>query len=304
MTTRSLAQHCVAMPVRGGAVHSPAAIRRLPLSPVPVAGLVAALALLTHEGEALAVRPFVTDDARVVYKGQLETETFSGLTMSKGSQPGFEIRSLQGTSVTDRLEIIAGGMGFQYTDRKLTADDLVFQPKYVLYRSFGWVPSVSIAPALLMPLGGNRQLWNSYAITHISWFLFTPEGSTDPYDNGLAVHLNVGTKSQYNAGLGGRYTSKPYWAAGFEVITINREIRFLGEVFNGDPFSYEEEFPAYQVGFRWYKSSNVQWDLVWRGVRDGATGSSGAAGIEVAPGWNYTIQVGFRMLFDDVFPFR
>ena len=24
-----------------------------------------------------------------------------------------------------------------------------------------------------------------------------------------------------------------------------------GEIFNGDPFSYEEKFPAFQTGLRW-----------------------------------------------------
>jgi hypothetical protein len=34
--------------------------------------------------EVLAVRPFVTDDAQIVYKKQLETETYGGMTMVKG----------------------------------------------------------------------------------------------------------------------------------------------------------------------------------------------------------------------------
>ncbi|ALA59403.1 hypothetical protein [Nitrospira moscoviensis] len=255
--------------------------------------------------EVFAVRPFVTDDARVVYPGQLEVENFGGITLGRGRTPGFEVRSLQGSSVTDRLEIIGGGFGFQYENNKMTPQDLVFQPKYVLYRSFGLVPSVSAAAAVLAPLSGNKQLWNSYNMLHVSWFLFTPQDSTDPYDNGLAIHVNLGTKGQYNAGLGGRWTNKLYWAAGFEVITpISRELRVLGEVFNGDPFSFEEEFPAYQVGFRWYKTPNLQWDLVLRGVRDGGIGSGVGAGIETGPGWNYTLQIGLRFLMDDVFPFR
>lgn len=266
--------------------------------------LLAILAIVLHRQEAWAVRPFVTDDARVVYPGQLEVENFGGITMGWGRQPGYEVRSLQGTSVSDRLEIIAGGFGFQYENSKMTAQDLVFQPKYVLYRSFGLVPSVSAAAAVLAPLSGNRQLWNTYNMLHISWFLFTPQESTDPYDNGLAIHVNLGTKGQYNAGLGGRWTNKAYWAAGFEAITFSRELRVLGEVFNGDPFSFEEEFPAYQVGLRWYKTPNLQWDFVVRGVHDGGIGSGIGEGIETGPGWNYTLQIGLRFLIDDVFPFR
>lgn len=269
-----------------------------------LAGFLAGLLASTQAHEASAVRPFVTDDARVAYPGQLEVENFGGITMGRGRTPGFEVRSLQGMSVTDRLELIGGGFGFQYENNKMTPQDLVFQPKYVLCRSFGLVPSVSAAAAVLAPLSGNRQLWNSYNMLHVSWFLFTPQDSTDPYDNGLAIHVNLGTKGQYNAGLGGRWTNKLYWAAGFEAITFSRELRLLGEVFNGDPFSFEEEFPAYQVGVRWYKTPNLQWDFVVRGVHNGGIGSGIGAGIETGPGWNYTLQIGLRFLVDDVFPFR
>jgi hypothetical protein len=245
---------------------------------------------------AHAVRPFITDDARIVYKGQLETESYAGVVFDRREKPQFEIRSLQGISLTDRLEIIAGGFGLNHQDRQARPLDMVFQPKYVINRSFGAIPSVSAAAALLFPLSGNRQQWNSYSMIHVSWFLFTPQTSTDPYDNGLAIHVNLGAKSQYDAGLGGRYSSKFYWAAGFEAITWTRELRFLGETFHGDPFTYEEEFPAFQTGLRWYKTPSVQMDFVVRGVRNGA--EEARHGEPVEKHWSYTFQVGLRVLFD------
>jgi hypothetical protein len=250
--------------------------------------------------EALAVRPFITDDARIIYKGQLETETYGGITMAERDKPSIEARSLQGFGVSDRLEIIAGGFGLTYQGNQARPLDMVFQPKILLYRSFGAVPSVSVAAASLFPLSGNRQQWNSYAMAHISWFLFTPQDTSDPYDNNLAIHVNIGTKSQYDAGPA-TYKSKLYWAAAFEVITpFTRQVRFLGEIFNGDPFGFEEEFPAFQTGFRWYKTPSLQMDLVFRGVRTDPDEEArlGRAVIEVSPGWNYTIQAGLRILFD------
>jgi hypothetical protein len=260
--------------------------------------LVALLAiLLTFTGnEALAVRPFVTDDARIIYKDQLEVESWAEINLERGEKPGFGISSLQGYAPTDRLEIIAGGFGLQYHDRKITVENLVFQPKYLILRSLdSWIPSISAAAAVLAPLSGNRQQWNSYAILHASWFLFTPQDSTDPYDNGLAIHVNAGTKSQYDAGLGGRYTSKPFWAVGFEVATpINRKLRVLGEIFNGDPFFFEDEFPAFQTGLRWYKTEDVQFDIVFGGLRRPRDNDN-----NVGRGWGeYTIQVGYRQMFD------
>ena len=260
--------------------------------------VLASFAVYLSPEDALAVRPFVTDDARIAYKGQVVTETYTGTTIVKGDQPAIEVRSLQGISITDRFEMTAGGFGFTYQDNQARPLDMLIQPKYVLHRSLGAIPSVSVAAASLFPLSGNRQHWDGYAMAHVSWFLFTPDADTDPYDNDLAIHLNLGTKSRYDAGPA-TYQTKLYWAAGFEVITpVTREVRFLGEVFNGDPFSFEEKFPAFQSGFRWYKNPMVQMDLVFRGLRNGSLETQAPTGAEFAPGWNYTIQAGLRVLFD------
>jgi len=256
------------------------------------------MAHLLCSPRVFAVRPFVTDDARIVYKGQLETESFAGVTMSQSNKPAFEARFLQGMSFTDRFELIAGGFGFTYQDEQARPLDMLIQPKYVLYRSFGVIPSISITAAQLFPLSGNQQHWDSYTMAHLSWFLFTPQDSSDPYDNDLAIHVNLGTKNRYDAGPV-TFQSKFYWAAGFEVITFSRELRFLGEVFNGDPFGFEEKFPAFQTGVRWYKTANMQLDLVFRGVRNTTQDVRVVAGGGGSPEeWNYTIQVGFRFLID------
>ena len=260
--------------------------------------VLASFAIYFCPEDALAVRPFVTDDARIVYKGQVTTETYGGITMVQGDKPAIEARSLQGLGITDRFELTAGGFGFSYQDNHARPLDMLIQPKYVLHNSLGAIPSVSVTAASLFPLSGNRQHWDGYAMAQVSWFLFTPDADTDPYDNDLALHLNLGMKSRYDAGPA-TYRSKLYWAAGFEVITpVTREIRFLGEIFNGDPFSFEEKFPAFQTGFRWYKSPTVQLDLVFRGLRNGSLETQAPTGAEFSPGWNYTIQAGLRVLFD------
>lgn len=143
--------------------------------------LVVATMSLNWTSDAFAVRPFVTDDARIVYKGQLETESFGGVSMAEGSKPVIEARSLQGIALTDRFELIAGGFGFTYQDGQARPLDMLIQPKYVIHRSFGMIPSLSVAAGSLFPLSGNRQHWDSYTMAHISWFLFTPQSSTDPY---------------------------------------------------------------------------------------------------------------------------
>ena len=268
--------------------------RRLRLLTGFLAGLLASV----QAHEASAVRPFVTDDARIVYKGQVVTENYGGVTMATGDKPAFEIRTLQGIGITDRFELTAGGFGFTYQDHQARPLDMLIQPKYVLHSSLGAIPSLSVAAATLFPLSGNRQHWDGYAMAHLSWFLFTPDPDTDPYDNNLSLYFNLGMKYRYDAGPTS-FQSKLYWAAGFEVITpITREVRILGEMFNGDPFSFEEKFPAFQTGLRWYKSPMTQIDVVFRGLRNGSLETQAPTGTEFAPGWNYTIQVGLRVLFD------
>lgn len=81
-----------------------------------VMALVVATGSLNWTSDAFAVRPFVTDDARIVYKGQLEVESFAGVALANGKSPVVEARSIQGMSLTDRFEVIAGGFGFTYQD--------------------------------------------------------------------------------------------------------------------------------------------------------------------------------------------
>ena len=205
---------------------------------------------------------------------------------------------LQAIGLTERFELTAGGFGFTYQDRQARPLDMLIQPKYVLHSSLGPIPSLSVAAATLFPLSGNRQHWDGYAMAHLSWFLFTPDPDTDPYDNNLSLYFNLGMKYRYDAGPT-TFQSKLYWAAGFEVITpLTREVRILGEMFNGDPFSFEEKFPAFQTGLRWYKGPMTQIDVVFRGLRNGSLETQAPTGAEFAPGWNYTIQVGLRVLFD------
>ena len=75
--------------------------------------VLASFVVYVYPEDALAVRPFVTDDARIVYKGQVTTETYGGITMVQGDKPAIEARSLQGLGITDRFELTAGRIRFQ-----------------------------------------------------------------------------------------------------------------------------------------------------------------------------------------------
>ena len=93
--------------------------------------LIVATVSLNWTSEAFAVCPFVTDDARIIYRGQVVTESYGGITMAQGEKPAIEARSLQGIGITDRLELTAGGLGFTYHDNQARPLDILIQPKYV-----------------------------------------------------------------------------------------------------------------------------------------------------------------------------
>ena len=249
----------------------------------------------------LAMRPFVTDDARVIKKDQLETETYIGATETHSSGASYELRSLAGLGLTDRFELVAGGTGLQYAQDKVTFQDVIVQPKYVLLQSLGPIPSFAISSGILAPLNTLNKLtndvkpWTTYQLAEMSWFLFSPQDGSDPYNNGLTVHLNLGTKGQVSRG---QWRNKVFWAGGFETQTFTPQVHMLAEVFNGDPFNYAEEFPAYQTGIRWYRNDHQQFDLVFRGISDG--GHTDATGTETRRGWNYTMQIGVRIVLNDV----
>ncbi len=65
-------------------------------------------------------------------------------------------------------------------------------------------------------------------MAQVSWFLLRPQNPKHPYDHWLAIHVNGGTKARYDAGEAD-YAMKPYWAAGFEVGTFTKDLRFISE---------------------------------------------------------------------------
>lgn len=116
----------------------------------------------------------------------------------------------------------------------------------------------------------SSKLWNSYTMHTSAGSSFRQRGATIPtitdWQSISTLALNCNTTHASGAGTPVKSTG----LVASEVITFTREIRFLGELFSGDPFIFEDEFPAFQTGFRWYKTPDVQWDFVWRGARAGS----------------------------------
>jgi hypothetical protein len=220
----------------------------------------ACAALLSRE--AKAIRPFVTDDARVVGDKLAQLETWVLV-----DRLVLEHHALAAIGPTDWLELTLGVMhggvhsgpqrGYSITGPLIQAKALLVAP-----RDNGW-PGVAVAVGAFPPVGYGPFTppgWSGFAYLAITESLFGED---------LLLHANVGTA----IGEEGP-SATPGAAAGSSTRSLRTlvttgfgfQVRVLGgmhglaEIYYGDPFDPQTNFPATQVGFRHIFSEQVQID--------------------------------------------
>lgn len=240
---------------------------------------------------AHAVRPFVTDDARIISAGQLEMETWPELLRSEGRlHVGHHL--MGGVSVNEWFELIVGGGVGLDPGPAVTVPNPVIQPKLLVWRAEDdGFPGLSVATGLTLPVGRGSMFDEAtgfYVIAPITSRLFR---------DWLLVHANVGFTSAYAPdGLPtmgeGVFSMRPYWGFGLDVGVGHPDARLIVEAYDGDPFEALGPEYAFQWGGRWLKSDYVNLDLTFGAqplVQDG---------VRVNGEWEMWVQVGIRLLFD------
>ena len=234
--------------------------------------------------DAGAVRPFVTDDARIIDRGQLETENWLEFTRGHGRwHRSFNV--MGGVSFNEWAEIIVGG-GVAFDGRRdIGLINPVIQPKFLLLRAEDdGVPGISLATGVTLPVG----LGPVYdRVT--GWYVIAPFTSR-LFDDWLLVHVNLGVRG---AVYEDRSTSlDPYWGVGFDLGVATQETRIVAEAYAGDPLEPLGPRIAGQGGFRWLPTDYVNLDLTFGGqpALDEAGRRTGRPEI-----WG---QLGVRLLFD------
>ncbi len=234
---------------------------------------------------AFAVRPFVTDDARIIDYGQLEVEHW----LEFGRRPGdtmYAYNFMGGASFTDWFELIVGtGVGVDTEDgRRLSIINPVIQPKILFLKAEeDGRPGLAAATGVLLPYGKgslNDRGWGGYGLLLATTRLF---------DDWLLLHLNLGATYTDDLGFGADW--RPYWGFGFDLGLLREDFRLIGEVYSGDPLDLEKPRWSTQAGFRWLKSDYVNWDLTF-GMQPHLEDHRRAGGHE------YWAQIGLRLLFD------
>jgi hypothetical protein len=195
---------------------------------------------LALSAPALAVRPFVTDDARVVGGRQAQAESWV-----RGDRSLFEHWFLAAYGPIEPLELTIGMVhGVEFLpQREYTAAGPLLQAKYLLRRpkSNSW-PGLAVSAGAIAPAGFGP-------LRPEAWQRFVYAAVTESLGEGDAVllHGNVGA-------AGGRVT----WGAGTQT-RVKGGFHFVGEIFSGDPYA-ETTGNMVQLGFRHFFSEYIQID--------------------------------------------
>ena len=233
--------------------------RRGPI--LAVGGLLVVLA-----SPLFAVRPFITDDARVVGRRQAQMETWM-----RGDRHALQHWVLTSFGPIAPLEVTVGAVhGLTFGDAtKYSVAGPLIQAKYLLRKPTpnSW-PGIAISGGTFAPVGnGGFKLhgWDSFAYAAVTESL----GEEDR----ILLHGNVGFVNSHS----GR---KATWGGGSQV-RVRGGFHIVSEVFSGDPYA-ESSGIAFQAGFRHFFSAYIQIDAtlgVWR-VRTTTTVHVGNCGSE------------------------
>ena len=254
---------------------------------------------LGHTGPAFAVRPFVTDDARIADYGQLETESWLEVTHAEGAYgdaPGFN--TMIGVTPLDWLEIIAGTGVARSSNDKWAIANPVIQGKLLFTKAEAdGTPGYAFASGATFDVGQttlaagatvdensnpNYKLGdNYYAIGLMTYRLL---------DDSMQVHTNFGLRAEHQSGIGLRL--RPYWGVGLDMEVIREDIHAIAEAYAGDPLEYNSPLYAGQFGARWIYSDYVNVDLTFGAQPTMNTYRQATSAVEV---WG---QIGLRLLFD------
>jgi hypothetical protein len=238
----------------------------------------------TWPREALAVRPFVTDDARIIARGQLETENWLDLSRAH-RRWGASFNVMGGVTVNEWSEIIIGGSAIFDGPGHIGLGNPVIQPKFLLVRAEDdGVPGLALAAGVTLPIGVGPVYE-----TATGMYLIAPVTSR-LFDDWLMVHVNLGFTAAVYADRSGSIA--PYWGVGFDLGVGVQEVRLVGEAYAGDPLEPFGPDVAVQAGVRWLSSDYVNLDLTFGGMPELDAGGT-PTGRPVIWG-----QVGVRLLFD------
>jgi hypothetical protein len=232
--------------------------------------LLAVSLILVIARPVMAVRPFITDDARVLEEDQAQLETSLRIDRFK-----FQNLNLIAYGTTNGLEATVGFVDGYYRKDPvgLSISGPLLQLKYLLMASKPMsYPGVAVAIGCNPPYGTGGlkpDVWSEFAYLALTETIVGNEG--------WLWHGNIGVS----------VNNTSHYAKGTLIWGIGTQIKFwkglcpIGEIVSGDPYSSNQTSGgAFQAGFRYIFSDNLQADVtigsgLWGNPRPGTWGGLG-----------------------------
>jgi hypothetical protein len=234
-----------------GRKRSPRKVLKLVRAARPFVAAALFLAILASPGPLMAVRPFVTDDARVVGNHQAQVET--SVRYDKGA---FSNLSLIAFGPGERSEVTIGlTNGFLLdveSNRSFGITGPLMQFKYLMWEAKpNAYPGFAMVAGAAPPWGRSDfrpERWSEFVYAAFTESLFDRER--------VLIHANIGISTTNPA-------SVATWGLGTQIRLVGG-LHGVLEVFYNDPY-IGKIGGAYQAGFRHIISDNIQVDLTMGG---------------------------------------
>ncbi len=227
--------------------------------------------VLFAASSASAVRPFITDDARVAPAGTFLTEASLRLDSSR-----YQNLTLFALGLSNKWELTIG-----FTDGVLTqpeddpwkfsvAGPLV-QAKYLFNEQKGvhGMPAFGIAAGLTPPWGLGSKNFAPSDWSEFVYLMMSKSFSEHP--ERLNLHINLGaTNTHHPDGMEQALT----WGVGLQYHLFRDTVFGVTEIVSGDPYGVSKG-AVYQIGLRFFISERMQLDTsfgsgLWGNPRPGS----------------------------------
>ena len=242
--------------------------------------------MLFYSSQAHAVRPFVTDDARIVDYGQVETESWIESTKVDGKwNPAPAINGIGSTSVNDWLQILIGtGTGLDSDGNSGVSNPLLSAKVLLKAADEAGSPgyAVSYTSTFDSGQGSFQESGKVQSIVGMTTYRL--------FEDRLNIHINLGLRTDKERGQVS--STRPLWGMGIDVESFSPKSRFVFEVFSGDPLTLNAPRYATQIGMRYLHSDYMQFDFI-AGAEPELDSSLNRTG-----DYATTLQFGMRLLFD------
>jgi hypothetical protein len=241
--------------------------------------LLAFVTFLLFPCPALAVRPFITDDARIASPKEFQIET--SIRVDKERFQNLNVFSI---GIIDKLEasfnFIDGFMLEDETKYNLSIAGPGFQLKYLFTDGkTSAFPAIALVAGFVPPWGSGSETfsppsWSNYTYLAVTKYFFKDLES-------LNLHFNLGFTNTYED----KVKTNTSWGIGVQSHLFDK-LYLCTEFFAGDPYAITPG-ALFQVGLRYFISNKMQIDV------------STGRGLYGDPMLDYYVGFGFRVVFDN-----